>query len=92
MENAYLVAGIPNHHMLEYNANFNPLKEDVFKEPLVVQNGYIDLSNKPGFGLELAPTYQRSFHGSRVTPGSPILLCRRDSPVTGDGYICLKQF
>jgi len=54
MMNAALVAGIPNRHMLELNQTFNPLKEEVFKEPLVVKNGYMDLPNKPGFGVELA--------------------------------------
>jgi L-alanine-DL-glutamate epimerase-like enolase superfamily enzyme len=54
MMNAALVAGIPNRDMLELNQTFNPLKEEVFKEPLVVKNGYMDLPNKPGFGVELA--------------------------------------
>ncbi len=61
MGNAYLAAGIPNQHMLEYNANFNPLKDEVFKEPLVVKNGYMDLPNKPGYGLELAPDLAKKF-------------------------------
>jgi len=61
MGNAYLAAGIPNQHMLEYNANFNPLKEEVFKEPLVVKNSYMDLPNKPGYGLELAPDLAKKF-------------------------------
>ena len=54
MMNAALVAGIPNHLVLELNQTFNPLKEEVFKEPLVVKKGYMDLPNKPGFGVELA--------------------------------------
>ena len=54
MMNAALVAAIPNHLMLELNQTFNPFKEDVFKYPLVVKNGYLDLPDKPGFGVELA--------------------------------------
>jgi L-alanine-DL-glutamate epimerase-like enolase superfamily enzyme len=54
MMNAALVAGIPNHLVLELNQTFNPLKEEVFKEPLVVKKGYMDLPAKPGFGVELA--------------------------------------
>jgi L-alanine-DL-glutamate epimerase-like enolase superfamily enzyme len=54
MMNAALVAAIPNHLMLELNQTFNPFKEEVFKEPLVVKKGYMDLPNKPGFGVELA--------------------------------------
>lgn len=54
MMNAALVAGIPNHLVLELNQTFNPLKEEVFREPLVVRKGYMDLPNRPGFGVELA--------------------------------------
>jgi len=54
MMNAALVAGIPNHLVLELNQTFNPLKEEVFKEPLVVNKGYMDLPERPGFGVELA--------------------------------------
>ena len=53
MANAALVAGIPNRFMLELNQTFNPLKEEVFRNPLVVRNGYLDLPDRPGFGVEL---------------------------------------
>jgi galactonate dehydratase len=53
MMNAALVAAIPNHLVLELNQTFNPLKEEVFKDPLVVKRGYMDLPDKPGFGVEL---------------------------------------
>ena len=55
MANAALVAAIPNHLVLELNQTFNPFKEEIFKEPLVVRNGYMDLPRKPGFGMELNP-------------------------------------
>jgi L-alanine-DL-glutamate epimerase-like enolase superfamily enzyme len=61
MQNATLVAGIPNRLMLELNQMFNPLKEEVFKEPLVVKRGYMDLPNKPGFGMELAANLEQKF-------------------------------
>jgi L-alanine-DL-glutamate epimerase-like enolase superfamily enzyme len=54
MMNAALVAAIPNHLMLELNQTFNPFKEEVFREPLAVRKGYLDLPDKPGFGVELA--------------------------------------
>jgi L-alanine-DL-glutamate epimerase-like enolase superfamily enzyme len=47
--------------MLELNQTFNPLKEEVFKEPLVVENGILSLPRKPGFGLELADGLARRF-------------------------------
>ena len=28
-------------------------RKDLLKEPLMVKNGYIDVPNKPGFGIEL---------------------------------------
>jgi L-alanine-DL-glutamate epimerase-like enolase superfamily enzyme len=54
MMNASLVAAIPNHLMLELNQTFNPFKEELFMDPLAVRNGYLDLPEKPGFGVELA--------------------------------------
>ena len=55
MANAALVAAIPNHLVLELNQTYNPFKEELFKDPLVVRNGYMDLPRKPGFGMELKP-------------------------------------
>ena len=37
MANAALVAAIPNRLMLELNQSYNPFKEEIFKEPLVVK-------------------------------------------------------
>jgi L-alanine-DL-glutamate epimerase-like enolase superfamily enzyme len=59
--NAHLVAAIPNRHMLEINITFNPLKEAIFKDPLVVKNGWMDLPNKPGFGVELIDDVEKKF-------------------------------
>ena len=47
--------------MCELNQTLNPLKEEVFKEPLVAVNGYMELSNKPGFGVELADDLEKKF-------------------------------
>ncbi|MFC2112842.1 enolase C-terminal domain-like protein [Bacteroidota bacterium] len=61
MVNAHLVAGIPNRHMLELNMTHNPLKEGVFKEPLTVVNGYMDLPDKPGYGVEVIDDLEKKF-------------------------------
>jgi L-alanine-DL-glutamate epimerase-like enolase superfamily enzyme len=61
MANAAVVAAIPNHLVLELNQTFNPFKEEVFKDPLVVKKGYMDLPNKPGYGVELAAGLERKF-------------------------------
>ncbi len=55
MANAHFVAGIPNRHMLEYNQTYNPFHLDLFVEPMVPKDGYLDLSDRPGFGMELKP-------------------------------------
>ena len=61
MANAHFAAGIPNRHMLELNQTYNPLKEGVFKEPVVVENGYMDLPDKPGFGVEVIDDIEKKF-------------------------------
>ena len=69
--NAHLVASSPNRHMLELNQTYNPLKEAIFKDPLVVRNGYMDLPNRPGFGVELIPDVEKKFpwtEGSYMRP------------------------
>ncbi len=59
--NIHFVVGCPNGHMCEINQTFNPLKEEIFKEPLTVQNGYMTLSDKPGFGVELVDDLEQKF-------------------------------
>lgn len=61
MQNAHLAAGNPNLLLLEICECFDPLKDDVFKEPLVFKDGYIELSDKPGFGLEIIENIERKF-------------------------------
>jgi galactonate dehydratase len=59
--NATLAASIPNLLMLEMNQTFNPLRDELFKEPLVVKNGYLDFPDKPGFGVELIDNVAQRF-------------------------------
>jgi len=61
MANAALVAAIPNRLMLELNQTYNPFKEEIFKEPLIVKKGYMDLPRKPGFGMELKQGLSQRF-------------------------------
>ena len=53
ISNAHLMAAVPNRFLLETNMTPNPLKEGLFKEKLAVKNGYLDVPNKPGLGVEL---------------------------------------
>ena len=73
--NAHLVAAIPNRHLLEINMTFNPLKEAIFKDPLVVKNGWMDLPNKPGFGVEVIDDIEKRFP---FEPGH----FQRENPIT----------
>jgi L-alanine-DL-glutamate epimerase-like enolase superfamily enzyme len=61
MANAHVAAAIPNLLLLEYNYCRNPLKEEIFKDPMVVKNGYLDLPDRPGFGMELIPDLEKKF-------------------------------
>jgi L-alanine-DL-glutamate epimerase-like enolase superfamily enzyme len=55
MCNSHFVAGVPNGFMCEFFMYPNTIWRDVlFREPYQVENGYITLSDKPGFGVELA--------------------------------------
>ncbi len=59
--NAHLEAAIPNHLILELNQTYNTLLEDVFKDGLPVRDGYMYLSDKPGFGIEIVDNIAQKF-------------------------------
>ena len=47
--------------MLETNQTMNPLRTELLKEPLVPKDGYIELPNKPGFGIEVIDDVEKRF-------------------------------
>ena len=51
--NAHLVAAIPNRVMLETQAIDNPMLTEIVDHPIPVDKGFIDLSERPGLGIEL---------------------------------------
>ena len=51
--NAHLLAAVPNRFLLESNMTPSPFKEGLFKEKFAAVNGYIDVPQKPGLGVEL---------------------------------------
>ncbi|MBV7338156.1 mandelate racemase/muconate lactonizing enzyme family protein [Chloroflexi bacterium TSY] len=61
MCNVHLVAGVPNGHMCEFFLYPNPFRDALFQEPYRPVDGYITLSDKPGFGMELAPDLEKQF-------------------------------
>lgn len=51
--NVHFAASTPNFFILEYRAPDSGAHKDVLKEPIMVKNGYVDIPNKPGWGVEL---------------------------------------
>lgn len=74
--NAHLLAAVPNRFLLETNMTANPLKEGLFKEKVVVRDGYLDVPEKPGLGVELADDLAEKYpyipgHWNMPDPGMP---------------------
>jgi len=53
MANAHVVATLPHGLTVEVDQTGNPFITDLLIEPLQVQNGLLQLSRKPGLGVEL---------------------------------------
>ena len=52
--NVHFAASTPNFHILEYSAPDSGARKNVLQEPLMVKkDGYVDIPNKPGWGVEL---------------------------------------
>jgi galactonate dehydratase len=51
--NVHFAASTPNFLILEYRAPTSGAHKDVLKEPLMVQDGHVEIPNKPGWGVEL---------------------------------------
>jgi galactonate dehydratase len=51
--NVHFAASTPNFFILEYRAPDSGAHKDVLKEPIMVKNGYVDIPNRPGWGVEL---------------------------------------
>lgn len=70
MANALFTAAIPNGSYCELNQTYNPLKEEIFKEPLTVEDGWMELPDKPGYGVELIDDVEKRFP---FVPGSYLM-------------------
>ena len=52
--NVHFAASTPNFYILEYSAPDSGARKNVLKEPLMVKkDGYLEIPNKPGWGVEL---------------------------------------
>jgi L-alanine-DL-glutamate epimerase-like enolase superfamily enzyme len=61
ISNGHLAAGIPNLIMLESNQTYNPLRTELFIEPLDIRNSFLTLSDKPGLGVEMIDDVSKKF-------------------------------
>lgn len=51
----HLSAALENCIMMELDYTYNPLREELLREPFKVQNGYLLPSEAPGLGIEINP-------------------------------------
>ena len=61
MANAHFTAAIPNGSYCEINQTYNPLMDQIFKEPFEIEGGTLKLPNRPGFGVELIEDVEKKF-------------------------------
>lgn len=51
--NLHFGAAIPTCELVEFDQNYNPLRDELITNPFEVSNGYVTLSEKPGLGIEI---------------------------------------
>jgi L-alanine-DL-glutamate epimerase-like enolase superfamily enzyme len=52
--NMHFIAALPNAGLLEFDQNSNPLRSELFEEPIDIQpDGTVRLPNRPGLGVTL---------------------------------------
>jgi L-alanine-DL-glutamate epimerase-like enolase superfamily enzyme len=52
----HLSAALPECGVMELDYTYNPLREELLKEPLEVRKGFMTPPDKPGLGVELDRT------------------------------------
>ncbi|MDP6112368.1 MAG: mandelate racemase/muconate lactonizing enzyme family protein [Planctomycetota bacterium] len=61
MANAHLVAALPNPRFCELCMIQGPLQWEILKEKPVIRDGYLELPDRPGLGVELADDLEDRF-------------------------------
>jgi L-alanine-DL-glutamate epimerase-like enolase superfamily enzyme len=52
--NLHFIASLPNGVLLEFDRNLNPLRTELFEEPIEIdKRGYVALPQRPGLGVTL---------------------------------------
>jgi D-galactarolactone cycloisomerase len=57
----HLSAALENAIVMELDYTYNPLREELLREPFALRNGCLIPPDQPGLGIELAPQALRSF-------------------------------
>jgi len=61
MANAHLVAALPNPRVLELCQIQGPLQWEILKGKPVIRDGYLELPDRPGLGVDLADDLEQRF-------------------------------
>lgn len=68
--NMHLIAALPNGGLLEFDQNPNPLRSDLFTEPIEVgPDGTVALPDRPGLGVTLNQATIDRYRVDRHAPG-----------------------
>ncbi|HLA53200.1 MAG TPA: mandelate racemase/muconate lactonizing enzyme family protein [Flavitalea sp.] len=49
----HLIAAIPNAPFLEFSVTESPIRKGILQDPFVMRDGYVEVPQKPGLGIEL---------------------------------------
>jgi L-alanine-DL-glutamate epimerase-like enolase superfamily enzyme len=75
----HLAAALQDCIVMELDYTYNPLREELLREPFKVESGYLIPPEKPGLGIELDQQALQKFAFS----GTDELSVRQKSLVTG---------
>lgn len=60
--NLHVVCSASNSFIFEYDMSpYDPLRDELVKEPIKVKNGYIEVPKKPGLGIEINEEFIKKY-------------------------------
>jgi L-rhamnonate dehydratase len=57
----HLIAAIPNSPFLEFSVTESAIRKELLQKPFMQKDGYVDVPQKPGLGIELNPEVIKKF-------------------------------
>jgi D-galactarolactone cycloisomerase len=48
-----MIAAIPNAPFLEFSVTESPIRKNILQQPFVMRDGYVDVPQTPGLGIDL---------------------------------------